>query len=61
MLVSQRPLGTQGMMVSDQGLGMAAAAVELGEEDLRRIEEAFPEGTAASVRYAPEQLRALRR
>jgi len=40
---------------------VAAAAIELGEEDLRRIEEVFPVGAAAGERYAPEQLRALGR
>src|ERR687894_489192 len=38
-----------------------AADVELTEEDLRRIEEAMPRGSAAGERYSEEQRRAVGR
>jgi aryl-alcohol dehydrogenase-like predicted oxidoreductase len=38
-----------------------AADVELTEEDLRRIEEAMPRGSAAGERYSEEQMRAVGR
>ena len=37
------------------------ADVELTEEDLRRIEEAMPRGSAAGERYSEEQMRAVGR
>jgi aryl-alcohol dehydrogenase-like predicted oxidoreductase len=39
----------------------AAADVELTPEDLRRIEEAIPRGSASGERYAEQQLRAVNR
>jgi aryl-alcohol dehydrogenase-like predicted oxidoreductase len=38
-----------------------AAGVELTEEDLRRIEEAMPRGSAAGERYTEEMMRAVGR
>ena len=38
-----------------------AADVELAEEDLRRIEEAMPRGSAAGERYSEEMMRAVGR
>jgi aryl-alcohol dehydrogenase-like predicted oxidoreductase len=38
-----------------------AAGVELTEEDLRRIEEAMPRGSAAGERYSEEMMRAVGR
>jgi aryl-alcohol dehydrogenase-like predicted oxidoreductase len=38
-----------------------AADVELTEEDLRRIEEAMPRGSAAGERYSEEMMRATGR
>ena len=38
-----------------------AADVKLTEDDLRRIEEAMPRGSAAGERYAEEQMRAVGR
>lgn len=38
-----------------------AADVTLTEDDLRRIEEAMPRGSAAGERYAEEQMRAVNR
>jgi hypothetical protein len=35
--------------------------VELTEEDLRRIEEAMPRGSAAGERYSEEMMRAVGR
>ena len=40
---------------------VAATDVELSEDDLRRLAEAFPAGAAAGERYAPEQMGALGR
>jgi aryl-alcohol dehydrogenase-like predicted oxidoreductase len=39
----------------------AAADITLTEEDLRRIEEAMPRGSAAGERYAEQQMRAVNR
>ncbi|MDF2975149.1 MAG: aldo/keto reductase, partial [Microvirga sp.] len=39
----------------------AAADITLTEEDLRRIEEAMPKGSAAGERYAERQMRAVNR
>ncbi len=39
----------------------AAADVTLAKEDLRRIEEAMPRGSAAGERYSEEQMRAVGR
>ena len=39
----------------------AAADITLTEEDLRRIEEAMPKGSAAGERYAKRQMRAVNR
>lgn len=39
----------------------AAADLELGEDDLKRIEEAIPRGSAAGERYAEQQMRAVNR
>jgi aryl-alcohol dehydrogenase-like predicted oxidoreductase len=39
----------------------AAADLELTDEDLRRIEEAIPRGSAAGERYAEQQMRAVNR
>jgi aryl-alcohol dehydrogenase-like predicted oxidoreductase len=39
----------------------AAADVTLTEEDLRRIEEAMPKGSAAGERYAEQQMRGVNR
>ena len=38
-----------------------ASGVELSEEDLRRIEEAMPRGSAAGERYSEEMMRAVGR
>jgi aryl-alcohol dehydrogenase-like predicted oxidoreductase len=38
-----------------------ASGVELTEEDLRRIEEAMPRGSAAGERYTEEMMRAVGR
>jgi aryl-alcohol dehydrogenase-like predicted oxidoreductase len=38
-----------------------ASGVELAEEDLRRIEEAMPRGSAAGERYTDEMMRAVGR
>jgi len=40
---------------------VAATDLELSEEDLRRLAEAFPPGAAAGERYAPQQMSALGR
>jgi aryl-alcohol dehydrogenase-like predicted oxidoreductase len=39
----------------------AAADITLTDEDLRRIEEAMPRGSAAGERYAEQQMRAVNR
>jgi aryl-alcohol dehydrogenase-like predicted oxidoreductase len=39
----------------------AAADLELTDEDLRRIEEAIPRGSAAGERYTEQQMRAVNR
>ena len=39
----------------------AAADITLTEEDLRRIEEAMPKGSAAGERYAEQQMQAVNR
>ena len=38
-----------------------ASGVELTEEDLRRIEDAMPRGSAAGERYSEEMMRAVGR
>jgi len=40
---------------------VAAAEVTLAEEDLRRIEEAMPRGSAAGQRYTEQQMRSVSR
>jgi len=40
---------------------VAAAEVTLAEEDLRRIEEAMPRGSAAGQRYTEQQMRSVNR
>ena len=40
---------------------VAAAAVELGDEQLRALDEAFPSGTAAGERYPPPGMATLER
>jgi aryl-alcohol dehydrogenase-like predicted oxidoreductase len=84
--VDQRNLGSEGLVVSELGLGCVgmsefygtgdeeesehreyleenagAAIVTLTEDDLASIEGAMPRGSAASGRYAEEQMRAARR
>jgi aryl-alcohol dehydrogenase-like predicted oxidoreductase len=39
----------------------AAADIELTEEDLARIQEAMPKGSAAGERYAEQQMRSVNR
>jgi aryl-alcohol dehydrogenase-like predicted oxidoreductase len=51
--------GTKRRTYLEENVG--ATAIGLAEEDLRRLDEAFPVGAAAGERYAPEQMRALGR
>jgi aryl-alcohol dehydrogenase-like predicted oxidoreductase len=51
--------GTKRLKYLEENAG--AADVTLTEEDLARIEEAMPRGSAAGERYAEEQMRAVGR
>ncbi len=51
--------GTKRRKYLEENVG--ATEVELSEDDLRRLAEAFPVGAASGGRYAPEQMRALGR
>ena len=51
--------GTKRRRYLEENVG--ASGVELTEEDLRRIEEAMPRGSAAGERYSEEMMRAVGR
>ncbi len=71
MALRTRRLGTQGLEVSEQGLGcmgrsefygtaddqdVAAAEIEIGEQELAELDEIAPRGIAAGERYADMSL-----
>ena len=51
--------GTKRREYLEENVG--ATDIELTDDDLRRLEEAFPAGAASGERYAPEQMGALGR
>jgi aryl-alcohol dehydrogenase-like predicted oxidoreductase len=51
--------GTKRRKYLDDNLG--ASKVQLSQEDLRRIDDAAPKGTAAGARYAPNAMAAVNR